>query len=131
MSRDLDSPVGLESRVAAIVDGLRRPQEATFTTRYHEKFVASGIEKATKILHQLGADHPKLDLARCAYFSVGGSDGSEIETVMRNSPIRFGVLLEYDPVVIPTVFTRAENLAEIGKTLKIEIGDATMRMPSL
>jgi tetratricopeptide (TPR) repeat protein len=130
MSRLLAHPDGLEARVAAIVDGLRRPQGLAFSTRYHEKFADSGIEKANNIIEQLRTNHPSLDLARCAYLSVGGSDGSEIETVMQNTQIRHGVLLEYEPAVIPTLFERVKRLEKQGKTLKMEIGDAMMRISS-
>ena len=116
----------LESRIAALVDGLRHPR--SFAAACHEQFVNSGEEKANKIIEHLRANHPPLNLARCAYFSIGGSDGSEIETVMRKTEIGFGVLLEYESDLIPKISHRRAALADLGKTLKPEIGDAMQRI---
>ena len=96
---------------------------------YHEGFRQSGTDKGKRVvevLRRLGADP-----VRCAYVSVGGSYGSEIEYVMEHSAIRKGVLLEYDDRVIDQVFALRTKMAAQGKQLELVIGDANQKKGSV
>lgn len=93
---------------------------------YHKQFRASGADKARTSLDILKAR--EVDLARCAYFSIGGSRGEEIEYIMSNSPIAHGVLLEYDPAVTDTAADLVKQFKTINKTLVYVPGDATQQI---
>lgn len=103
------------------------PSQTDFDKLYHEKFRESGARKAVEILHDL-LGRPDVDLGRCAYFSVGGSTGVELAHVLINSPISYGILLEYNPNATDIAEERKQELQNLGKTLIIVTGDAFQQL---
>jgi len=120
----------LDERVREMIGERGEPLEDTdFSARYHEQFRQSGIDKANEIIAHL-SNVPNVDLSRCAYVSIGGSTGAEIAHVMESTPIRQGILLEYDGNVVPIAQEYQRKLKEAGKELLFEIGDATQKIAS-
>ncbi|MCP4111149.1 MAG: toll/interleukin-1 receptor domain-containing protein [Desulfobacteraceae bacterium] len=104
-----------------------KPSDAD-SAKYHDNFVESGNEKAKYILDDINKRWKHTDLSRCAYFSIGGSTGAEITYIMKNSPIKYGMLLEYDSDATDIARKKQEELSASGKTLKIITGDATQQI---
>lgn len=106
---------------AALFDAL-----PTDSAEYHAKFRTSGKAKAETVLQKLHA--AGVDFERTAFFSLGGSFGTEIISVMEQSSISRGVLLEYDPLVAETVHEEKRRLKALGKHLHFVNGDATQQI---
>ncbi|MBF0183128.1 MAG: hypothetical protein HQM06_01900 [Magnetococcales bacterium] len=118
----------LDEDVLAFIGRRKSDKNAdTFIASYHKKFEESGINKGRevlRILHDKLPEFPKLQPC-LAYFSIGGSVGSEIETVMNQSSINYGVLLEFDNYACNLARDKARNLASQGKTLEVVTGSVT------
>lgn len=103
------------------------PRTSNFDKLYHQGFEKSGIRKALEVLGDL-EKRSDLDLSKCAYFSIGGSTGSEIFHVLSNSLIRHGVLLEFDPVATGIAQGRQSTLHSLRKELVIVTGDVMQQL---
>jgi formylglycine-generating enzyme required for sulfatase activity len=117
-------------RVLAIVGGTDEQISATdFAKCYHESFRISGVAKADSIIRDLRENRSHVDLSKCAYFSIGGSTGDEVEHVLRETEIRFGLLLEFDNVAAEWAQRKSlEVQNDLGKTLHVITGDATQKV---
>jgi hypothetical protein len=105
---------------------VKMPRSTRFDRIYHESFETSGMKKAVEVLADLQR-HP-INLERCAYFSIGGSTGSEIFHVLNNCQIRYGLLLEYNPSATMIAQEKRATLQKIGKELVIVTGDAMQQL---
>lgn len=94
---------------------------------YHEGFKQSGIDKAQVIIQDL--NRRDLHLEKFAYFSVGGSTGSEIIHVLENTEISYGLLLEGDADATDIAKSEFQQSRISGqKHLRIIPGDAMQRI---
>lgn len=121
----MSEPDTLAARVQMLL-GLRTREQPLkpLRAKYHAAFDRSGEEKAKDIINVL-SHKEKLDLSTCAYLSIGGSTGSEIDYIFRNTPIRHGVLLEQDNDACRIAQERADALKkDLKKTFTVVVGDA-------
>jgi len=97
---------------------------------YQETFAEEGFRKSSWILEEitkLSQEH-SLPLDKMGYISIGGADGSEIENILMNTPINYGVLLEYDTGASEKARLKGSKLSDIGKKLHVIQGDALSRI---
>ena len=118
----------LNERIKALLGSkIDPPSRTEFEKSYREHFHESSLRKAGEILSDLrGRNH--IDLAKCAYFSVGGSTGIELAHVLINSPVSYGILLEYDSSATDIGQERKQELQNLGNTLMIVTGDAYQQL---
>jgi len=97
-----------------------------FYKNYHKSFRDSGIHKGKTVLNQLNSlrNIPKLE--RLAYISLGGSEGSELDYILRNSEIRVGILMELDTYTCEIANKKLSKLPR-DKKHKIIPGDLTQQ----
>lgn len=120
--------MNLETKVRKLLGAkVEAPRSTNFDRLYHEGFETSGMRKAVEVLGDL-QKRQNINLARCAYFSIGGSTGSEILHVLSNSPIQYGLLLEYNPVATEIAQEKRGRLRTLGKDLVIVTGDAMQQL---
>lgn len=120
--------MGLGQRVTELLGKkAEMPRTSGFDRIYHEQFQFSGIRKAMEVLKEL-QDRTDVDLSKCAYFSVGGSTGSELFHVLNNSTIPCGILLEYSPDAAEIARERWRKLSLQGKKVVVITGDATQQL---
>lgn len=114
-------PCDIQQRIKAVVLPKR---SAEFD--YHGEFTESGVRKAKDVLRQFELRlHRSVALERCAYVSIGASEGTEIEYILTHSPIKYGVVIDIDPRACAAARKRAHNLAAQGKHLEVIHGDVT------
>jgi len=117
----------LDKTLRQTLGALAPKSEAFSQYRYYSDFSASGRNKgkynADDLIAVSNVPSSNLRLERCAYLSLGGADGSEIEYVMDHTEIRYGLLLDFSNEAAGSAQEKAKALAAKGKTLKILIGD--------
>lgn len=86
----------------------------------------SAIRKAKHVLKDVSSSG--LDLATTAVISLGGADGTEIEYILKNSPISKGVLVEYDDDLAEIARAKSRELTTFGKELRVLTGDAVQKL---
>ena len=86
-----------------------------------------GEAKAKDVLHFLEKRNDLL-LSELAYVSIGGADGSEIMYILRNSPVRFGILVEFSDYGAVSARKGSDLLKRDGKELVVLQGDAMKRI---
>jgi hypothetical protein len=120
--------MGIEDRIRVLLgQKIEAPRALCFDSVYHEQFEISGLRKAAEVLDDIQRRND-IDLSKCAYFSIGGSTGSEIYHVLNNSSINCGVLLEYSPDAMELAHARRSSLSASGKDLVLITGDATQQL---
>jgi len=97
----------------------------SFYKKYHKDFQESGVHKGETVLNQIDSLAQKPHLSRLAYISIGGSEGSEIDYILRNSEFKYGILSEVDTYACQIAEQKVDTLDSLGKTLKIIPGDIT------
>ncbi|MBF0422572.1 MAG: hypothetical protein HQL73_06235 [Magnetococcales bacterium] len=116
----------LENRIiAALGNGARETESTNFSNNYHANFESSGRKKAQEVIKYLCDKLPNfrgID-SRLAYFSIGGSTGSEIDYVLRKTNISYGLLLEFDNRASNRARERQKELNDIGKHLEVLTGN--------
>ena len=122
----------LEQKLRQVLGALGRTVVSGAAYPYQADFVSSGVRKGRHIADDLTAlaetEGARLALDRCGYLSVGGGDGAEIEYVMSNTPIRYGVLLDFNPDLYQTARQREDALRSQGKSLEVIIGDVSQQI---
>lgn len=93
--------------------------------RYQASF--DGTAKAKELL-QFIERRNDVSLLDSAYVSIGGADGSEIVHVLRNSPVRFGILVEASDHGAALARKGSDLLKSSGKELVVLQGDAMQRI---
>src|SRR5678815_1849789 len=109
------------------------PGDHKSTESYQATFEGEGTRKTEFIvddLKRLERDR-HLELSSAVAVSVGGADGSDLDSVLIGTPIREGFLIEYSDEGAEAARKRAEKLRTHGKTLSVMQGDATMRKKDL
>ena len=99
--------------------------------QYYKDFFQSGVNKGKFIaddLEDLARDRPELKLERCAYLSIGGADGTEIQYVLEHTPMRYGLLQDFSPEIWNTARERQQQLEKVGKKLDVKIGDVSQQI---
>lgn len=120
--------MNLEAKVKKLLGTkVEIPRSSNFDRLYHESFEDSGMRKAVEVLGDLGR-RSNMKLRRCAYFSIGGSTGSEIFHVLSNSSIQYGLLLEYNPTATNIAQEKRRKLRKLGKELVIVTGDVMQQL---
>ena len=111
------------------------PKNNTITDKeYQEIFVEEGKKKAEYIVNHLlkNEELSNEKLSNYLYLSIGGSDGSEVEYIFRQTDISFAILLEISDEASSLARDRRDKLKkELGKELIVIQGDATQRMDDL
>ena len=82
-----------ENKIKAI-ESLLSPTDSYEEEKYLAGSRISAVNKGHEVLKRLEALN--IDISNYAYISLGGGDGTELYTVVENTKINFGVLLEYD-----------------------------------
>jgi hypothetical protein len=82
-----------ENKIKAL-ESLLSPTDTYDDTKYLAGSRLSAKNKGHEVLRRL--QNLDLDISDYGYVSLGGGDGSELYTVIENSNINFGLLLEYD-----------------------------------
>lgn len=90
---------------------------------YLKSFRISGTMKGEAFKDVL-EKYPIFNSDRIAIVSVGGADGTEISYILRNSKMRYGILLEKDPAAFDYATLKRGELANLAKTLVLFPGDA-------
>jgi hypothetical protein len=112
----------LESRVRELLGKkVEMPRSCRFDHVYHDEFEASGIKKAVEVLKDL-QNRNDIDLSTCAYFSIGGSTGSELFHVVNNSLVTHGILLEFSSDATEVAHAKRNTLFAGGKDMVIITG---------
>jgi len=124
---------GLEETLRAVLGALApTAAPAASSYEYYADFFQSGRNKAKHVVEDLLAlaekSPERLDLRKCAYLSIGGADGTEIEYVMKNTPIQYGVLSDFSPELSDPMRQKQQALAALGKTLEVRIGDISQQI---
>ena len=96
------------------------------TESYHSDFIISGQGKAKDVLSSL--KDKDLDYSRCAYFSIGGSSGGEIEYILNQTKTQYGIILEYDPALTERLSNLRKTYKERQKCLEYVPGDASQQI---
>ena len=93
---------------------------------YQSIFSDEGLRKSQYIIDDLESKVAQydLDLSRFALISIGGADGSEIESLLRSGKIKHGLLLERSGSACTRARSRATQLEKEGKSLEVLQGDA-------
>lgn len=94
---------------------------------YQIAFLNEGERKARYIIDDLNyrASRDKFDLQDLCFLSVGGADGSEIEKVLIDTHIKYGILVEINEWGAKKAREKAVELkAKFGKELTVIQGDA-------
>lgn len=121
----------LAEKIEDILAGkLRKPKGIEFYEKYHGKFRESGVHKGKTALNQIKSLSSVPELKRLAYVSVGGSEGSEIEYILKNSDIQHGFLLEFDSYACQIANKRKEGLPD-GETLQVIHGNVVEKLPMM
>jgi len=102
----------------------------SFYEEYHESFSESGQHKGESVLRQINSLASKPKLKDLAYVSIGGSEGSELEYVLKNSDICRGVLLEMDTYACQIAKAKMASLDGC-KELKVLSGDIVEQIQPL
>ncbi len=121
----------LDAEIRALLGhpGLTLPAGGDSANRYHEAFQRSGVEKAQGIVEDLAGRSTRIDVSRCAYFSIGGSTGAELAYALEHTPITHGLLLEYSDKAIEFFQEHHKpRLEALGKTVQAVQGDAVDRL---
>jgi hypothetical protein len=97
---------------------------------YQSIFSDEGFRKSQYVIDDLDAKVAQhgLELSEFALISIGGSDGSELEALLRASRINSGFLLEMSSAACARARGRAADLAKNGKRLEVIEGDAVDRI---
>lgn len=97
---------------------------------YQRTFANEGFRKSDWVLEEITNIMSRYGLAAedIGFLSIGGADGSEVESVLLNTEINHGVLLEYDTGACDIARVRAEKISDHGKQLYVIQGDATARV---
>jgi len=102
----------ISEKIESIISGkITKKTSSKFYDDYHESFQESGLHKAKAVLSQIESLGNKPDLKKLAYVSIGGSEGSEIEYILNNSDIKYGILIEIDTHACKIAHEKAKNLA--------------------
>lgn len=121
----------LAEKIESILTGrLDKKKSSDFYKRYHKEFCQSGVHKGETALNQLKSlpEVPSLD--RLAYVSLGGSEGSEVDFVLRNSKVNYGILLELDSYACQLASERSKTLPK-EKSLDVIQGNVVEKLPVL
>lgn len=121
----------LSQRIATFTTGAySTPELKREAEEYQKIFSDEGARKSKWILQQLFemCDRHAVELNKIGYISIGGADGSEVESVLLNSPISESVLLEYDTGACQQARMRVASLKGMGKSLHVVQGDAVDRL---
>lgn len=113
----------LNEIIKRLLGEIATKRQADDSKQYIKAFEKSGVSKATDIITALKKEN--MALSRLAYFSIGGSTGAEILHVMKNTSIKYGVLLEYDNVAAKIAENNSKKQALKQKKLEVIRGDAT------
>ncbi|MBF0583456.1 MAG: toll/interleukin-1 receptor domain-containing protein [Magnetococcales bacterium] len=98
---------------------------------YQKIYAEEGERKSRYIVDFLRKKQEKgvLDLKFCRFLSIGGADGSEAESVLRQTEIPEGALIEISTYAANLARQRAVRLkAETGKILHVKEGDAAQSL---
>ena len=101
-----------------------------FYKNYHKNFRDSGIHKGKTVLNQLNSLRNIPNLERLAYVSLGGSEGSELDYILRNSEIKVGILMELDTHACEIANEKLSSLPD-DKKYQIIPGDLTQQTKTL
>jgi hypothetical protein len=124
---DNEDLTDLEDRVRRVLSEVNLPStRCAPDQRYFDRFRKSGEAKAKDFLTELR--NYDLDESRLGILSIGGSEGSEIDFILRNSNISCGILLEDSFRAAEIARARASELKGIGKELLVFQGDATRKI---
>jgi hypothetical protein len=122
----------LERQLRELLGALGRASVSGAAYPYQADFVQSGVKKGKHIADDLlglaEAEGKRLALDKCGYLSVGGGDGAEIEYVMSKTPIRYGILLDFNPDLYKSARQREESLGKLGKRIEVIIGDVSQQI---
>lgn len=95
-----------------------------FDQQYQSGF--PGEEKARNIMSKI--NNLDVNASEYVYVSIGGGDGSEIEYIMRNMGIRYGIIIEYSDYGYQMALKKKNDLAQIESTLYVLHGDIMMKL---
>ncbi len=98
---------------------------------YDDEFKQEGRKKSQYILDDLQSRENKgVRLEDLIYFSVGGSDGSEVISILENTKIENAIMIEYSNSASDTAKESAKKLKEKYpyKTFHVICGDANDRL---
>lgn len=105
--------VNLSQKIGEVLaGGAKTETNHRFYEKYHESFLLSGQHKGEAVLRQIDSLANKPELKNLAYVSLGGSEGSELEYVLKNSDISRGVLLEIDTYACQAAKLKMASLDE-------------------
>lgn len=94
-------------------------------SEYQDAF--DGASKGNTVLAFLKRHCPEPALAKLAYVSIGGGDGSEVDHVLRHSGLRCGIVVEYMRGAAGRARSRSATLAhDFGGQKKIEVWEGNV-----
>jgi DNA-directed RNA polymerase subunit F len=101
-----------------------------FYIKYHNNFKETGEHKAKSVVNQIQSLRKIPNLKKMAYVSLGGSTGSEIMWILKNTEVFFGVLMEVDSYACQIAREESKQLPP-GKEIHIITGDISQQIENL
>jgi len=101
---------------------------------YNESFQNEGLRKSQFVVDRIEELDGKIhnELKDFTALSVGGSDGSDLLALVKNTPVRRTILLEYDNAAAQLATKYTEPLIkQEGGELKVIIGDAFQQLETI
>ncbi len=125
-----------EQRIEEILGGTyASDHDAVEASRaYNASFQDEGVRKARFVINRLSElDGSTLEsLKNYVVLSVGGADGSDLLALVRGTPVRRAILLEYDDDAAGMATQHTKPLIEAaGGQFHVMVGDATQKLEAL
>lgn len=120
----------VEDKIKKLLDYNNSSEDTSFDKEYQSTFSEEGIRKSKYILDFLDSNDEVSgeDLSKYLFVSIGGADGSEAESILKETNIDKAILLEISDDAAESARERRDKLAKIDKTLAVFQGDATQRL---
>jgi hypothetical protein len=121
----------LEQLIKKFLAASYQRDDGATETEYHQTFKDEGARKSQYIIDDLinREIRGQLHTPKLVYLCIGGSDGSEVENVLRRTGIAHAVMVEISDQAAEAAKERARNVStELGKEFRVITGDITNRL---
>lgn len=125
----IDTPNNIKNLLSNFLKNYYSFNENTAFNEADEQYqlTFSGKKKAIEVLEYLSSIR-NINYSKMVYVSIGGADGSEIEHILLETNIEYGIVIEYSDYGAKMAQQRSENLKSKGKNLYVLHGDVMMRL---